>query len=69
MDNISMKVKDRTQVKDSAGDASSVFAGQAVGSVGIASAVIGVWAACCMVSAVVAAGPIALVKGWFASVM
>lgn len=69
MDNTNMMVKERTQVKDSAGDASSVFAGQAVSTVGIVSAIIGIWAISCMVSAIVSAGPIGLVKGWFGSVM
>ena len=69
MDNVNMMVKERTQVKDSAGAASSVFAGQAIGTVGIVSGLIGIWAVSCMVSAVVAGGPLAIVTGWISSVM
>ena len=69
MNNVDLMIKERTQVKDSAGAASSVFAGQAVGTVGIASALIGLWAVACMVSAVVAEGPLALITSWFSSVM
>ncbi|MDH3393097.1 MAG: hypothetical protein OEL66_03765 [Desulfobulbaceae bacterium] len=69
MDNTNMMVKTRTQVKDSAGAASSVFAGQAVSTVGIVSGLIGIWAVSCMVSAVISAGPLSLVTGWFSSVM
>ncbi len=69
MDNANMMVKSRTQVKDSAGSASTVIAGQAVGTVGIVSGLIGVWAVSCMVSAVVSGGPLAIITGWFSSVM
>ncbi len=69
MNNTDIMVKDRTQVKDSAGAASSVFAGQAVGTVGIVSGLVGIWAISCMVSAVISAGPLGLITGWFSSVM
>ena len=69
MDNTNIMVKSRTQAKDSDVAASTVFAGQAVGTVGIVSGLIGIWAVSCMVSAVISAGPLSLVTGWFASVM
>ncbi|MDH3359490.1 MAG: hypothetical protein OEL55_01340 [Desulfobulbaceae bacterium] len=69
MDNATTMVKDRVQVKDAAGAASSVFAGQAVGTVGIVSGLIGLWAISCMVCAVISSGPLSLISGWFASVM
>lgn len=69
MDNTEVMVKDRTQVRDSVGAASSVFAGQAVGTVAIVSGLIGLWAVSCMVSAIVSGGPLSLVAGWFSAVM
>ena len=62
-----MMVKSRTQVQDSAGDASSVFAGQAVSTVGIVSGLIGLWAVACMVSALVGGGPLAMISGWISA--
>ena len=69
MDNTDLMVKSRVLVKDSAGTASSVFAGQAVGVVGVASGLIGLWAVACMVSAVVDGGLLAMISGWVSAVM
>lgn len=67
MDNTNMKVKNRTQVRTAAGTASSVIAGQALGTVGVASGLIGLWAVACMVGAVITQGPLGLVTGWISS--
>ncbi len=67
MDNTSMKVMNRTQVRTAAGTASSVVASQALGTVGVASGLIGLWAVACMVGAVVTQGPLAMVTGWFSA--
>jgi len=67
MNNTTLKVKNRTQVRTATGTASSVVAGQALGTVGVASGLIGLWAVACMVGAVVTQGPLALVTGWFSA--
>ena len=67
MDNTNMKVKNRTQVRTAAGSASSVVAGQALGTVGVASGLIGLWAVACLVGAAVTQGPLALVTGWISA--
>jgi len=69
MDNTNLMVKERAQVNDNAGEASSVLAGQAVSTVAVVSGLIGIWAVSCMVSAIVSSGPIGLFSGWISSVM
>ena len=69
MQNTNIKVKNRPQVRPAAGTASSTVAGQALGTVGVAAGLIGLWAVACMVGAVVTQGPLAVVTGWVSSLI
>ena len=38
-------------------------------TMGVVSALVGIWAVACLVSAMVDGGPIELIKGWFTAVL
>ncbi|MGV1099314.1 hypothetical protein ACUUL3_07875 [Thiovibrio sp. JS02] len=62
-----VKTKTRTQAKAHSAVDTQV-ARNFLGTVGVASAVIGLWSVACLVSAMVSNGPLALVQGWFQAV-
>ena len=67
------EIKTKTNVNTTADSSAqsgidSVSRGSMI-TMGVVSALVGIWAVACLVSAMVDGGPIELIKGWFTAVL
>ncbi len=65
---MSATIKSQTNTKETSKAADSVSRGSII-TMGVASALVGLWAVACLASAMFGSGsPIELIKGWFSAV-
>jgi hypothetical protein len=66
---MSTMIKTREKTREATGTAIDSVSRGSIITMGVASALVGLWAVACLVSAMIGSGgPIALIKSWFGAV-